>query len=79
MADVGGPYDFVYVDTDIPEGMTIREWRAERATRRDAGRRTRRERRPAEFIRLVRRLLGEPALRPTPRALLGRSLRSALH
>ncbi len=27
-----GPHDFVYVHTDIPEGMTIREWRAHRAT-----------------------------------------------
>jgi hypothetical protein len=30
----GGPYDFVYVHTEIPEGMTIREWRAQRATER---------------------------------------------
>jgi hypothetical protein len=65
MADVGGPYDFVYVHTDIPEGMTIREWRAERATLRGAGRRTRRERRPAALIRWVRRLLAEFALRST--------------
>ena len=28
------PYDFVYVHTDIPEGMTIRGWRAHRATER---------------------------------------------
>ena len=28
------PYDFVYVHTDIPEGMTIREWRAQRAASR---------------------------------------------
>lgn len=25
-----GEYDFAYVHTDIPEGMTIREWRAAR-------------------------------------------------
>ena len=31
MTESGGPYDFVYVHTDIPEGMTIREWRAQRA------------------------------------------------
>jgi hypothetical protein len=30
------PYDFVYVHTDIPEGMTIREWRAHRAAERVA-------------------------------------------
>ena len=31
MTEPGGPYDFVYVHTDIPAGMTIREWRAQRA------------------------------------------------
>ena len=30
--------DFVYVHTDIPEGMTIREWRAQRAAERAAER-----------------------------------------
>ncbi len=43
------PYDFVYVHTDIPEGMTIREWRAQRAaerlTTRDAARQERRRQR----------------------------------
>jgi hypothetical protein len=29
-----GPYDFVYEHTDIPEGVTIREWRAQRAAQR---------------------------------------------
>ena len=29
------PYDFVYVHTDIPEGMTIREWRAHARERGD--------------------------------------------
>jgi hypothetical protein len=29
-----GSCDFLYVHTDIPEGMTIREWRAERAASR---------------------------------------------
>ena len=29
----GGPYDFVYVHTDIREGMTIREWRQRAAER----------------------------------------------
>ena len=27
-----GPYDVVYVHTDIPEGMTIAQWRRARAT-----------------------------------------------
>jgi hypothetical protein len=30
------PYDFVYVHTDIPEGMTIREWRTHRGAERPA-------------------------------------------
>jgi hypothetical protein len=29
-----GSSDFRYMQTDIPEGMTIREWRAERAVNR---------------------------------------------
>jgi len=28
MTESGKPHDFVYVHTDIPEGMTIRGWRA---------------------------------------------------
>jgi hypothetical protein len=29
-----GSCDFLYVHTDIPKGMTIREWRAQRAANR---------------------------------------------
>ena len=36
MADPPGSHDFVYVHTDIPAGMTIREWRAQRAAERGA-------------------------------------------
>jgi hypothetical protein len=36
MADRPGSHDFVYVHTDIPAGMTIREWRAQRAASRPA-------------------------------------------
>jgi hypothetical protein len=36
MPDAGGPHDFIYVHTDIPDGMTIREWRAQRAADRAA-------------------------------------------
>ncbi len=39
MTDRRGSYDFIYVHTDIPEGMTIREWRAQRAVEREAQRR----------------------------------------
>ena len=38
-------YDFVYVHTDIPEGMTIREWRAQRAMERRQSRAPARRRR----------------------------------
>ena len=36
MPNAGGPHDFIYVHTDIPDGMTIREWRAQRAAERAA-------------------------------------------
>jgi hypothetical protein len=38
MAERPGSHDFVYVQTDIPEDMTIREWRRERAADRAAAR-----------------------------------------
>jgi hypothetical protein len=34
MSSPAGRYDFVYEHTDIPEGMAIREWRAQRAAQR---------------------------------------------
>lgn len=66
----GAPsYDFVYVHSDIPEGMTIRGWRAERAARaaalRATQRRARRERTRATFEAL-RRVLVEVRLRALP-------------
>ena len=39
MIDEPFSHDFVYVHTDIPEGMTIREWRAQRAADRAGARR----------------------------------------
>lgn len=45
-------YDFVYVRTDIPEGMTIREWRAQRAMERRQGR-ARAHRRRARLSRVL--------------------------
>lgn len=36
MPDEGLSHHFVYVHTDIPAGMTIREWRAQRAPQRPA-------------------------------------------
>ncbi len=38
MSDQPVSHDFVYVHTDILEGMTIREWRAQRAAEREAQR-----------------------------------------
>jgi hypothetical protein len=54
MPDVGGQYDFVYVHTDIPEGMTIREWRTARATERARAEARRRELRSARARALIR-------------------------
>jgi hypothetical protein len=57
--------DFVDVDSDIPPGMSIREWRAHRVVQRAAARRARRARRrrlwravivPWTFVRPVARL-----------------------
>jgi hypothetical protein len=45
------PYDFVYVHTDIPEGMTIQEWRAQRAVERMAERQAAREAQRRRFVR----------------------------
>jgi hypothetical protein len=49
MTGTGSSHDFAYVHSDIPEGMTIRAWRAQRAAehiaRRTAERAERRRRR----------------------------------
>lgn len=49
MTRTGSSHDFAYVHNDIPEGMTIRAWRARRAAehvaRRTAARAERRRRR----------------------------------
>jgi hypothetical protein len=62
------PYDFLYVHTDIPEGMTIYEWRALRAAQRAAARLAAREerRRGALARRALARLaaLGTRTRRP---------------
>jgi hypothetical protein len=64
-----GEYDFVYVHTDIPEGMTIREWRAARARRiaevHDAERRRHREHTRATLVRAARRVVDVLVARPT--------------
>lgn len=38
MSELPRAHDFAYVHTDIPEGMTIREWRVQRAAERAAQR-----------------------------------------
>jgi hypothetical protein len=40
MTEAPSPRDFIYVHSDIPPGMTIREWRAQRAANRPASDRT---------------------------------------
>ncbi len=45
MGDPPVSHDFVYVHTDIPAEMTIREWRANRVAERGAARAGRRSRR----------------------------------
>jgi hypothetical protein len=45
------PCDFVYVHTVIPEGMTISEWRAQRATEGQAMLAAARERRRLPAVR----------------------------
>jgi hypothetical protein len=66
---VTGEYDFVYVHTDIPEGMTVLEWRAARARRiaeaRDADRRWRPARRRAMLVTAARRVADVLVARPT--------------
>jgi hypothetical protein len=56
MSELTRAHDFVYVHTDIPEGMTIREWRAQRAAERAA----RREEERAARRRRVRAALAAP-------------------
>jgi hypothetical protein len=60
-------YDFVYEHIDIPEGMTIREWRAHRAAERRklqlAARQDRRRRR-AQALRRWLGALHAPVHRP---------------
>lgn len=57
MSEPGGSYDFVYVHTDIPEGMTIREWREQRAVERQAMITAARKRRRGRRVRAIRRWL----------------------
>jgi hypothetical protein len=62
------PHDFAYVHTDIPEGMTIRDWRAQRAGERAAQQQAEREaRRQRSVPRRIRSATGEP--RPFMRTL----------
>ena len=48
------PYDFMYVHTDIPEGLTIREWCAQRAACRPVA--------SGRSVRVRVRRLGESAI-----------------
>lgn len=59
-------YDFMYEHTDIPEGMTIREWRAQRAVERAAAQARDRARRRRRITAPVRRVISglRQTLRP---------------
>jgi hypothetical protein len=53
MSALPGPSGFVYLHTDIPDGMAIREWRARRATDRKSARTARRRRRRRRLLRWI--------------------------
>lgn len=71
MTGTGSSHDFAYVHSDIPEGMTIRAWRTQRAAddvaRRTAARAARRRWR----VRCMRQWLESQRVslpRPRPRS-----------
>jgi hypothetical protein len=67
MPDAGGPHDFIYVHTDIPEGRTIREWRAQRAAERAATQAAEREQRRRRRAATAQRWLAVPSGMVRPR------------
>ena len=67
MTDAARWHEFVYEQTDIPAGMTVREWRIDRA----------RTRAPSRHWSRIVGALGRSALRPVARYRV-RSGRSAL-
>ena len=71
MSEGGGRYDLVYVHTDIPEEMTIREWRRRSAAERlTVGAPTRADRHQERTRRTRRWLAGlrMPVRRPRVRS-----------
>jgi hypothetical protein len=60
MSQTGGPYDFVYVHTDIPAGMTIGEWRTRRAAERIAVKTAAHQERRRRRAAAIRRSLTAP-------------------
>jgi hypothetical protein len=57
MTEPDSRYDFVYVHTDIPNGMTIHEWRARRTAERQQLHLAAREQRRQRRRRAIRRRL----------------------
>ena len=57
MTDSRGSHDFVYVHTDIPAGMTIGEWQAQRGGERAAAHADGRARHQ-RCVQAIRRWLG---------------------
>lgn len=68
-------YDFVYVHTDIPEGMTIREWRAQRAAARSERERAARRRRVRAALTAPRAFANARAIARTGAAIISRPAR----
>jgi hypothetical protein len=52
MTSTAAPTPMLYVDCDVPEGMTLSEWRSHRRHAEDAGSRR------SGLVRLVRRSRG---------------------
>jgi hypothetical protein len=66
-----GAYDFMYEQTDIPPGMTIRQWHTQRAVQSSRLRAEAREARRRRQLWRLRRWL-ELLRPPTARGLRGR-------
>ena len=67
MPTPAGPYDFVYEHTDIPERMTVCEWRAQRAAQQRAMQESARQERRRQRAQRTRRWLDRlraPVRRP---------------
>ena len=72
MSESGGRYDLVYVHKDIPEGMTIRDWRAHGAAKQLTVQAAARADRHQRRARRTRRWLAHPRVPVRPLRLRSR-------